>query len=128
MAGGIVVYGWKHTASQVLGNGRALEAAGVHVAEYRELPCLGALDPLLVMRALDEGFDRVVAVGCYVGRCRHLTGSQRAGRAMTHVGDVLEEVGLDRHRVGIVMGSPIDPRGLLEGLRDFISGPEGDVE
>ncbi|NIP33835.1 MAG: hydrogenase iron-sulfur subunit, partial [Thermoplasmata archaeon] len=102
--------------------------AGLPEMEYRELPCLGALDPLMAMRELNAGADLVLGVGCYISRCEHISGSQRARRALGRVGDVLEEVGIDRSRVGLVLGSPIDPRGIHEAIKEFISSEGGDEE
>ena len=122
-----VVFGCRHTATPLLQEATGREARmALPSFEYKELTCLGALDPLMVLRALDEGADRVVAVGCLEGRCRHITGSQRAQRAMDHVGDVLEDVGIDRDRVGLVLGSPIDPERVRGRLREFIEGPGGE--
>jgi coenzyme F420-reducing hydrogenase delta subunit len=113
----VLAFGCKHTATPVIEG--ATERPDL---EYVELPCLGALDALEVLRALDEGADAVLAIGCYISRCEHLTGSQRAQRVIGHVGDVLKEVGVDRSRVGIVMGSPIDEGGLLSDIMEFMDG------
>lgn len=126
--GKFVVYGCRHTATPVLGDESLRREAGLPLVEYRELPCLGTLDPLMAMRDMVAGADRVLAVGCYTSRCEHLTGSQRAKRALAHVGDVLEEVGVDRTRVGIVLGSPIDPRSIFEAIIKFHSGEGGEDE
>ena len=112
----VVVFGCRYTATPVL-EGRG----GLPPFQYEELPCLGSLDPLQVLRALDEGAQGVLAVGCYEGRCRHLTGSQKAKRVIDHVGDVLEEAGLSRDVVGMALGSPLDERGIVSGLEDFIA-------
>jgi coenzyme F420-reducing hydrogenase delta subunit len=123
----LIVYGCRHTATPLL-----QEAAGRETRislpdlEYRELTCLGALDPLMVLRDLDEGAEGVVAVGCLVARCRHLTGSQRAKMGLDRVGDILDEVGVGRHRVGLVMGSPIDPAHIREGIQEFMEGSGGE--
>ena len=126
--GNLVVYGCRHTATPVLGDETVRREAGLPKMEYVELPCLGTLDPLMAMRDLMAGADRVLAVGCYPSRCEHLTGSQRAKRALAHVGDVLEEVGVDRSRVGIVLGSPIDPRAIFEAIIEFHLGVRGEDE
>jgi len=126
--GKFVVYGCRHTATPVLGDETVRREAGLPDMEYRELPCLGTLDPLMAMRDLVAGADHVLAVGCYTSRCEHLTGSQRAMRALSHVGDVLEEAGVDRSRVGIVLGSPIDPRAIIEDIIEFHLGEEGEDE
>jgi coenzyme F420-reducing hydrogenase delta subunit len=118
----LVVFGCRHTAGPVISEG----VLDLPDYDYRELPCLASLDPLMVMRALDDGADAVVAVGCLVGRCRHLTGSQRAKRVMSHVGDVLEEVGVSRDRIGLVLGSPIEPKVIIDGLEEFFESLRGD--
>ncbi len=128
MAGGarLVVFGCRHTAGPVIGDGSP--AGKLPDFDYRELSCLGSLDPLLVMRAMDDGAEGVAAVGCLVGRCRHLTGSQRARSVVGHVGDVLEEVGIDRGRLGLVLGSPIEPKMIIDGLEEFFESLGGEKQ
>jgi coenzyme F420-reducing hydrogenase delta subunit len=121
-----VVFGCVKTATPVLGDEEMRRRAGLPEMEYRELPCLGALDPLMALRELDDGVDRVLGVGCFVSRCEHLTGSQRAKRAMAQVGDVLEGVGVDRSRVGLVLGSPIDPNHIHDAIKEFMSREGGE--
>jgi coenzyme F420-reducing hydrogenase delta subunit len=116
----LVVYGCRHTATPVLGDEAVRREAGFPPMEYRELPCLGTLDPLMAMRDLANGADRVLAVGCLTSRCEHLTGSQRAKRALDHVGQVLQEVGVDPSRVGLVLGSPIDPGPMIVAIMDLM--------
>jgi coenzyme F420-reducing hydrogenase delta subunit len=124
----LVVFGCRKTATPILGDEEARRKAGLPEMEYRELPCLGALDPLMALRELKDGADRVLGVGCFVSRCEHLSGSQRATRALARVGDVLEEVGVQRSRVGLVLGSPIDPVGVHDGIIEFMSSDGGDGE
>ena len=118
----VVLFGCKHTAGPVISEG----VLDLPEYEYHELSCLASLDPLMVLRALDDGADAVVAVGCLVGRCRHLSGSQSARRVMGHVGDVLEEVGVRRDRLGLILGSPIEPKVILDGLEEFFESLRGD--
>jgi len=120
-----VVFGCRHTATPVIG-GPAHRTAGdggvLPAHEYVELPCLGSLDVLDVLRALDGGAIAVLAVGCHEGRCRHLTGSQRAERVVGHVAGVLKEAGLDPGVVGLVLGSPLDGASILRAVRAFAEG------
>ncbi len=115
----IVVFGCRHTATPVMLRAGGPEAMGLPEGSYVELPCLGSLDALEVLRALDRGASGVVAVGCYQGRCRHLTGSQRAERVMGHAGNVLEEAGLGRDRLALVLGSPLEEGKIELALKDF---------
>ena len=118
--GRVVVFGCQHTATKVL-EGRN----GLPPFEYQEMPCLGTLDSLAVLRALEDGAKGVMVVGCYVGRCRNLTGSQKARMVIGHVGDVLEEVGIPRDRVDMVLGSPLDERGIVSEVERFIAALGG---
>jgi coenzyme F420-reducing hydrogenase delta subunit len=124
----LVVFGCQHTARAVLGDEEARRNAGLPEMDYREVPCLGALDPLMVLRELDGGADLVVGVGCYPGRCEHVSGSQRAKAAMDRLSGLLEEVGVDGSRVGLVLGSPIDPKGVFDAINDFVSREGGEDE
>ena len=115
----IVVFGCRHTATPVMLRAGGPEAVGLPEDSYVELPCLGSLDALEVLRALDRGAEGVVAVGCYQGRCKHLTGSQRAERVVGHVGGVLEEVGLGRDRLALVLGSPLEEGRIMLAIKEF---------
>jgi coenzyme F420-reducing hydrogenase delta subunit len=129
MSGGkLVVFGCLKTASPVLGDEAARNAAGLPDMDYREIPCLGAFDPLMALRELDAGADFVLGVGCYPSRCEHISGSQRAQAAIGRVGKVLEEIGVEGSRVGLVLGSPIDPSGIFDAIREFISSDGGEDE
>jgi coenzyme F420-reducing hydrogenase delta subunit len=82
----------------------------------------------MVLRELVDGADRVLAIGCYVSRCEHLSGSQRTRRAMARLGEVIEEMGVDRSRIGLILGSPIDPKAIDDAIHDFMSNDGGEVE
>jgi coenzyme F420-reducing hydrogenase delta subunit len=122
----IVVFGCRKTGSPVLADEGARSGADLPEMDYRELPCLGALDPLMALRELNEGADVVLGVGCYVSRCEHISGSQRAKVAFERLQGILEEVGIDGSRVGLVLGSPIDPAGIFDAIKEFISSEGGD--
>jgi coenzyme F420-reducing hydrogenase delta subunit len=115
----IVVFGCRHTATPVMLRAGGAEAVGLPKDSYVELPCLGSLDSLEVLRTLDWGAVGVVAVGCYRSRCKHLTGSHRAERVMAHVGNVLEEVGMGRDRIALVLGSPLEEGKIILALQEF---------
>lgn len=104
----------------------ALGSGGAPVTYvYEELECLGALDGLEVLRALDRGASRVLVIGCHEGRCRHVTGSRRAKAVVAHAQEVLAEAGLDRALVRLVLASPLEPGEVSIAVKEFIAKVDG---
>lgn len=62
------------------------------------LPCTGKLDVLMVLQALEEGADGVMAVGCMPGDCHFLEGNLNAARRMEHARMLIAEIGLEADR------------------------------
>jgi F420-non-reducing hydrogenase iron-sulfur subunit len=104
--GRLLVLGCRHTATGAMPGG---EGGAPVPYVYEELECLGALDGLELLRALDRGAAGVLVVGCHEGRCRHVTGSRRAKAVVAHAQDILAEAGLDRSLVRLVLASPLEP-------------------
>ncbi|MFN2166781.1 MAG: hydrogenase iron-sulfur subunit [Anaerolineae bacterium] len=63
------------------------------------LPCTGRLDALEVLHALERGADGILVAGCLEGDCHFQAGNLNARRRVEHVQDLVEQVGLERHRL-----------------------------
>ena len=63
------------------------------------LPCTGKVDPLLLMKAFEQGADGVFVAGCLEGECHFLEGNLRAKKCVTYVKRLLEEVNIDPERL-----------------------------
>ena len=63
------------------------------------LPCTGKVDPLLLMKAFEQGADGVFVAGCLEGECHFLEGNLRAKKRVTYVKRLLEEVNIDPERL-----------------------------
>jgi len=55
-----------------------------------------------MLRAIQKGADGVYVVGCPDGGCRFQEGNLRARERVSHVRELLEEVGLEGGRVAMV--------------------------
>jgi len=65
-------------------------------------PCVGKVDGLHLLKAIEQGVDGVVVVGCSESdkyNCQYKEISQWAEKRVGHVGDLLETIGLERERV-----------------------------
>jgi len=63
------------------------------------LPCSGALEPIHIMKALENGADGVLVTGCLLSECHYGGDSPKAGNFMQYDfvkfwSDILEEIGM----------------------------------
>lgn len=79
-----------------------------------KIPCLGRMDPMHVLAALQEGIDGVLVVGCHLGNCHYRHGNLMARNKMTVLNAVLDAAG-ERARVKIAHISSAE-RGVFPRL------------
>ncbi len=65
------------------------------------VPCSGRVDPLFVMRALRDGADGVLVLGCHPGDCHYSDGNYHARRRFAIMHELLSFVGYERERVRV---------------------------
>jgi len=63
------------------------------------VPCSGRVDPLFILRALQNGADGVLVSGCHPGDCHYLSGNYTARRRFAVFSRLLEYVGIEKGRV-----------------------------
>ena len=76
------------------------------------ISCSGRLDPLHLLKALEEFADAVYVVTCAEGACRYFEGNLRAKKRLERSRDTIAQIGLERERLGMVMNTAEDPKGL----------------
>lgn len=74
------------------------------------MPCTARLDINFILKALQEGADGVLVVGCHPGDCAYKTGNLGAERRVRFTKKLVESLGIDERRVKMV----------------FVSAAEGD--
>lgn len=84
------------------------------------LPCSGKVDILYLMKAFETGADGVVIVTCKQNECRHLEGNLRAQKRAEAVESLLEEIGMGKGRMAVVMLKEDGVEQALGEIRDFI--------
>ncbi|HWR57251.1 MAG TPA: hydrogenase iron-sulfur subunit [Thermodesulfovibrionales bacterium] len=90
-------------------NRRVVEKELGERIRFFPLPCSGRIDPLHLMRALESGADKVYVVTCPVGACRYREGNIRAGKRIAYTQGLIEEIGLERERLELVVASAGNP-------------------
>jgi coenzyme F420-reducing hydrogenase delta subunit len=76
------------------------------------IPCSGRLEPVHLLRALEEFADIAYVITCPEGACRHFEGNFRAKKRVARTQEIIAGIGLEKERVGIITGSTENPRSL----------------
>lgn len=69
-----------------------------HIRVIR-VPCSGRINPLYILKALQNGLDGVLVSGCHPGDCHYLSGNLSARRKFALLKDFLQYVGVEPERV-----------------------------
>jgi F420-non-reducing hydrogenase iron-sulfur subunit len=69
------------------------------------IPCSGRLEPVHLLRALEEFADAAYVIACPEGYCRYFEGNIRARKRTALAARSISGIGLEGERVGIVTNS-----------------------
>jgi len=69
------------------------------------IPCSGRLDPLHLLKALEEFADAAYVIACPEGACRYFEGNLRASKRVERTKTIISGIGLEEERVGIIIRS-----------------------
>jgi len=67
------------------------------------IPCSGRIEPLHLLRALEEFADAAYLITCPEGECRYFEGNLRAKKRAQRAQEIIKSIGLEGERIGIVM-------------------------
>ncbi len=90
---------------------RAADLAGTsrlgYPATLRDIRimCTGRLDPVFVLKALREGADGVLVMGCHPGQCHYQEGNYKAMRRIALLRRTLAQMGVHPDRVQLAWAS-----------------------
>jgi len=63
------------------------------------LPCTGAIEAGIILKAFEEGADGVMVAGCLEGECHYRTGNLHARKRVADLQRRLEEIGIEPGRL-----------------------------
>jgi F420-non-reducing hydrogenase iron-sulfur subunit len=63
------------------------------------VPCSGRINPLYIIRALQNGFDGVLISGCHPGDCHYISGNLFARRKFALMKKFLDYIGIEPERI-----------------------------
>jgi F420-non-reducing hydrogenase iron-sulfur subunit len=98
-----------------------MEAEKQAEIKITRLPCSGRTDVLYMVKALENGADMAVVVGCPEGQCQFLEGNLRARKRVRYANRLLAEVGLGNERIRMYNLDPADEKGISGALSETIA-------
>ena len=63
------------------------------------VPCSGRINPLFIVKAIQDGADGVLVSGCHPGDCHYISGNLIARRKFALLKRYLEYIGIESERV-----------------------------
>jgi coenzyme F420-reducing hydrogenase delta subunit len=93
---------------------QALEMRYGQQIRFFPIPCSGRLEPVHLLRSLEEFADAAYVITCPESACRYFEGNSRAVKRVERTQKIIASIGLEQDRVGIVMGSKDNPRSLTD--------------
>ncbi|MEM4264258.1 MAG: hydrogenase iron-sulfur subunit, partial [Thermoplasmata archaeon] len=61
--------------------------------------CSGAVDPAIVLEAVENGADGVIIIGCLIDNCHYVSGNKKAEERMERLKKLFDILGLDSRRL-----------------------------
>ncbi|NIA07474.1 MAG: hydrogenase iron-sulfur subunit [Actinobacteria bacterium] len=118
-AGGTVIFACENSAllaADRAGLGRMAYSANTTITP---VCCVGRVDPVHVLRALQAGARKVLVLGCHEQACKYMHGINRAKARIERLRDQFTQLGLEPDRVQIGTLMAADAGRFVE----FVNGP-----
>lgn len=83
------------------------------------VPCIGRMDPVLILETFANGADGVMLVGCKPADCHFVDGNLHAERAVKMLKNLLSLSGLGSERLRLILFSPLEDRDFNRYASEF---------
>jgi len=93
-----------------------------HNIRIIRIPCSGRVDPLFILRALQNGVDGVLVSGCHPGDCHYQSGNFHARRKFAVIKRLLEYVGIEPERVQFSWVAASEGPKMAKVIGEFVEG------
>lgn len=102
------------------------DLAGVSRIQYPpnirviRVPCSGRVNPMFIIKALQQGADGVLISGCHPGDCHYISGNLIARRKFALLKNFLEYIGIEPGRVNFSWVSAAEGEKFSKVVTDVI--------
>jgi len=84
------------------------------------IPCSGRLEPIHLLKALEEFADVAYLITCPKGACRYFEGNYRAKKRVEKTQEIIAGIGLEKERVGIIESSAEKTMSLADLVKEIL--------
>lgn len=102
---------------------RELERVWGSRIRFFPMQCSGRVEALHLLKALEEGADRVLVLTCPEGRCRYKEGNLRVRKRLEYARSLLEEIGMEPLRLELRPAPAQGPRNIARILEPVLQEP-----
>ncbi|MEW6363507.1 MAG: hydrogenase iron-sulfur subunit [Acidobacteriota bacterium] len=102
-----------YRAADLVGMARSPYAPGIRAIRVM---CSSRVDPAFVLKALREGADGVLIVGCHPGECHYVDGNIKAMRRFALLRRVLSQFGVEGERVQLAWAAASEGNAFAEAV------------
>jgi coenzyme F420-reducing hydrogenase delta subunit len=82
--------------------------------------CSARVRPEFVLKALAEGLDGVIVLGCHIGDCHYISGNHRTAKRFPVMEKILEHVGINPKRLKLDWVSASEGERYQKVMTEFI--------
>jgi coenzyme F420-reducing hydrogenase delta subunit len=93
-----------------------------HNIRIIRIPCSGRVDPMFILRALQNGVDGVIVSGCHPGDCHYQSGNFHARRKFAVIRRLLDYVGIEPERVQFSWVAASEGPKMAQVINEFVEG------
>lgn len=105
-----------YTGADNAGTARIEYPANVKIIR---VPCSCRVNPMLVLKAFQQGANGVIICGCHPGDCHYSTGNYYTRRRMKILFNLLEYFSIDKNRMRIEWISASEGNKFCDVMTDF---------
>lgn len=87
-----------YAGADMAGTSRMIYPTNIRIIR---VPCSGRVDPLLIVKAFQQGADGVLVAGCHPGDCHYINGNYFARRRLVVFRSLLGFIGIDERRLRV---------------------------
>ena len=106
-----------YAGADLAGVSRLQMPPNVHVIRVM---CSASVKPEYVIKAVAQGIDGVLVLGCHIGDCHYLTGNHRTAKRIPLLQKILDETGIDSRRVRLDWVSAAEGEKYQRVVTEFV--------
>jgi F420-non-reducing hydrogenase iron-sulfur subunit len=99
---------------------RELEKKYGASVKFYPVVCSGRMDMIHLLKALETFADAAYIITCPEGACRYFEGNLKAKKRVEKAKGIIESIGLEKERIGIMVGTVKNPKTLSDQVSDIV--------